>query len=94
MLINKAVKHLQKGLAYIFLIPRRERGIRLFCIWPLLFAVKTLAISRKNNKVLLSEVKISRKQVQNIVAVSSVLSFSNILLKRYYYYLGGRIFQT
>ena len=94
MLINKAVKHLQKGLTYIFLIPKKERGIRLFCIWPLLLAVKTLSISRKNKEILFSEAKISRKQVQIIVTVSRVFSFSNILLKRYYYYLGNGIFQT
>lgn len=94
LLIEKAKKHLENGLTYILLLPRGERSIRLFCLWPLLFAVKTLDITRNNQKALLSEAKMSRRQVKTIVAVSSVISFSNMLLKRYYRFLGKNIFQT
>jgi len=91
-LIEKAKKHLKSGLSYITLLPRKERKIRLFCIWPLLFAVKTLDLTRNNKKALLSEAKISRRQVKTIIAVSSMISFSNMLLKKYYYFLGKKIF--
>lgn len=87
-LIDKAKNHLKNGLAYIMLLPRNERRIRLFCIWPLLFAVKTLALSRNNPDVFLSETKISRQQVRQIVFVSRLLCSSNVGLARYYHYLG------
>ena len=66
MLIEKANRHLKGGLTYITLLPRIERHIRLSCIWPLLFAVKTLALSRNNHNVLESETKITRNQVKSI----------------------------
>lgn len=88
LLVDKAKRHLNNGLTFITLLPRKERHIRLFCIWPLLFAVKTLALSRNNPEVLTSETKITRHQVKNIVLVSSVLCWSNSCLSRYYNYLG------
>ena len=51
-LADKAEQHLSNGLAYIMLLPSSQRRIRLFCIWPLLFAVKTLALSRSNPAVI------------------------------------------
>ena len=88
LLVDKARRHLNNGLTFITLLPRKERHIRLFCIWPLLFAVKTLALSRNNPEVLTSETKITRHQVKNIVLVSSTLFWSNSCLSRYYHYLG------
>jgi len=88
LLVDKAKRHLNNGLTFITLLPRKERRIRLFCIWPLLFAVKTLALSRNNPEVLTSETKITRHQVKNIVLVSSALFWSNSCLSRYYHYLG------
>ena len=87
LLVDKAKRHLNNGLTFITLLPRKERHIRLFCIWPLLFAVKTLALSRNNPEVLTSETKITRHQVKNIVLVSSVLCWSNFCLSCYYHYL-------
>ena len=87
LLITKAKRHLNDGLTYITLLPRAERRIRLFCIWPILFAVKTLALSRNNSEVLSSETKITRHQVKNIVLVSQLLCFSNFCLEQYYHYL-------
>lgn len=87
LLIDKAKHHLHNGLTYITLLPRKERRIRLFCIWPLLFAIKTLALSRNNPAVLTSEAKITRPKVKNIVLVSSIFFWSNSCLARYYRYL-------
>ena len=88
LLIDKAKRHLHDGLTFITLLPRSERRIRLFCIWPLLFAVKTLALSKNNPDVLTSETKITRHQVKNIVLVSRMLFWSNFCLIRYYHFLG------
>ena len=87
ILIEKANRHLNQGLTYITLLPRSERHIRLSCIWPLLFAVKTLALSRNNHNVLESETKMTRNQVKNIVLISSALFWSNRGLKTYYHSL-------
>jgi len=87
LLVAKAKRHLKNGLTYITMLPRKELRIRLSCTWPLLFAVKTLALSRNNPDVLTSEAKITRRQVKNIVLVSSALCWSNLCLARYYHYL-------
>ena len=87
LLIEKANRHLNGGLTYITLLPRNDRHIRLSCIWPLLFAVKTLALSRNNHNVLESETKMTRNQVKNIVLISSTLFWSNSALTTYYHYL-------
>lgn len=81
---EKAENHLLSGLRYITLLPRRQYRIRLFCVWPLLFAVKTLALSRSNPDVLRAEAKITRGQVKRIVTVSRLISWSNTLLRLYY----------
>ncbi len=87
LLVDKATRHLKNGLAYITMLPRKELRIRISCAWPLLFAVKTLALSRNNPEALTSEAKITRRQVKNIVIVSSMLCWSNSCLTRYYRYL-------
>jgi farnesyl-diphosphate farnesyltransferase len=84
MLADKAEQHLQHGLEYIQTIPRTQHRIRLFCIWPLFFAAKTLVISRNNVAVLRDEAKISRAQVKTIVRDTTLLGWSNRWLNRYY----------
>jgi hypothetical protein len=56
-------------------------------VWPLLFAVKTLAISRNNINVVLSEAKITRAEVMSIVRKTTLLGWSNRWLVNYYYRL-------
>ncbi|MCX8044016.1 MAG: squalene/phytoene synthase family protein [Desulfobacterota bacterium] len=87
VLAEKAVRHLRSGLTYITMLPRVERKIRLFCIWPLLFAAKTISISTNNPAVLHAEAKISRADVKRIVLYSSIFSWSNLCLKAYFNYL-------
>jgi farnesyl-diphosphate farnesyltransferase len=66
-LVPKAERHLEAARHYIARIPPAERGIRLFCLLPYLFAVRTLAISRKNPRVFHEETKIGRAEVKRIV---------------------------
>ena len=86
-LANKAETHLQYGLSYITSFPRRQHGIRLACMWPLLFAVKTLAVSRNNIKVVLTEAKITRAEVMTIVRNTTLFGWSNDWLVNYYHRL-------
>lgn len=76
-LVPKAEAHLAAAQRYISVIPGRERGIRLFCQLPYLFAVRTLAISRKNPKVFEEETKITRKEVKSIYLWCRLLGRSN-----------------
>lgn len=84
ILTAKARRHLDGGIAYIRLLPRRLRRLRLFCIWPLLFAARTLAISENNPEVLRAEAKITRAEVQRIIGFSGMFCWSNALLTGYY----------
>jgi farnesyl-diphosphate farnesyltransferase len=84
LLAAKARRHLDNGMAYIGLLPRAERSLRLFCLWPLLFAARTLALSRGNPAVLRTEAKITRPEVKRIVVISKALWWSNSLLAMYF----------
>jgi farnesyl-diphosphate farnesyltransferase len=83
MLSDKAERHLHAALAYVKALPRWLHGLRLACIWPLLFAVRTLAISRHNVNVLIGEVKMTREEVQAIVRDSTLFGWSNAWLDQY-----------
>jgi farnesyl-diphosphate farnesyltransferase len=87
-LISKAVRHLDHGLDYITLFPRRFHGIRLSLMWPFFFAIATLDKSWGNANVLLSEAKIGRDQVKQIILQTKAFGWSNRWLANYY---GGLI---
>lgn len=87
-LVSKAVRHLDHGLDYITLFPRRFHGIRLSLMWPFFFAIATLDKSWGNANVLLSEAKIGREQVKQIILQTRAFGWSNRWLANYY---GGLI---
>ena len=68
LLADKAERHLRHGLEYIAAFPIHQHRIRLACMWPLFFAVKTLALSRNNINVVLNEVKMTRRDVKSSCA--------------------------
>ena len=82
-LIEKAERHLNAGIDYVRLLPRRLHRLRLACMWPLLFAARTIAVSRNNPDTLVGEVKISRETVKEIIRASTLFGWSNAWLKRY-----------
>ena len=84
VLADKASQHLFKGITYIVAFPRRQHRIRLACMWPLFFAIKTLAVSKNNVSVILEEAKLSRDQVKKIMRDTSLFGWSNYWLHRYY----------
>ena len=83
-LAQKASRHLMKGITYITAFPRHQHRIRLACMWPLFFAIKTLTISMNNVNVILEEAKLSRDQVKKIMRDTSFFGWSNRWLNRYY----------
>ena len=64
-LIRHAVEHLDYGMCYVQLLPRRALRVRLSCMWPLLFAVQTLQEVCRSETLLCGQVrlKISRQAV-------------------------------
>ena len=76
-LVRKAERHLDAARAYIRMIPRRHHRVRLFCMLPLLFAVRTLALSRGNPDVLERETKMTRREVMAVTRNARLLGFSN-----------------
>ncbi|MFP4613637.1 MAG: squalene/phytoene synthase family protein [Spirochaetota bacterium] len=83
-LAAKAERHLRGGLSYVLLIPRGLYRIRTAAAWPLLFAARTLAVSRGNPQVVLSEAKIRRSEVKRIVRRSAMIAWSDRRLSGYY----------
>jgi hypothetical protein len=97
MLVQKAERHLDYGLEYISAFPRRLHQVRLANIWPLFFAIKTLALSRDNVEVVRSEVKITRDDVSQIMRMTTLKGWSNRWLRRYYEHLlhgNGELHET
>lgn len=59
------------ALEYTLALPADLPGLRLFCLWPLFFAVLTLAVLKGNPAVFESDgVKISRETVQRVMALT------------------------
>jgi len=84
MLADKAERHLHAALACVKSLPPWQHRIRLACIFPLMFAIRTLAISRRNTNVFSSEAKITREEVKQIVMDATLWGWSNLWLDRYY----------
>ncbi|MZG53338.1 MAG: squalene/phytoene synthase [Nitrospinae bacterium] len=83
ILLCKTKGHLQDALKFTLAIPRTEISLRLFCIWPLWMAMKTVAALHNNPALLKSSapVKISRSQVKRILLLTPLIAWSNSFLK-------------
>lgn len=88
-LASKADGHLAAARRYVRLIPRRHHRVRLFCLLPLFFAIRTLGVSRNNPDVLRTEVKMTRDEVRAITRHARVMGFSNRWIEWYCRRLGG-----
>jgi dTDP-4-dehydrorhamnose 3,5-epimerase len=83
-LTDKAERHLRGGIAYVLAVPQWHHRVRLACIWPSLFAARTLALSRNNPQVLRGEAKMSRAEVKQVVRDSSLWGWSNRWYRHYF----------
>lgn len=82
-LVAKAEGHFEAAESYVTMIPRRLVRIRLFCLLPLFFGLRTLALSRANPEVLTGEVKITREDVRSITRNTSAFGISNQWIRWY-----------
>jgi len=83
MLADKAERHLQAAMTYFKMLPPWQHAIRLSCLFPLLLAGRTLAVSRRNYRVLESKAKVGRDEVMQIVRDSTMWGWSNWWVERY-----------
>jgi farnesyl-diphosphate farnesyltransferase len=92
-MIAKAASHLDDAMNYTLLLPRREVRMRLFCLWPLFFAIKTLLVANHNSDVLSGErpVKITRRQVYLTICHTTLACYSNRLLRSSYLRLRDKL---
>lgn len=77
--IKDARDYLYSAMKYILLLPRKALRVRMFCLIPLFMAAESYAKCIDNHEVFEAEknVKISREQVQAIVAKSGLYGSSN-----------------
>ncbi len=69
-----AHREAETSLEYTLLLPREERGIRLFCLWPLFLAVLTMRALRGNPEVFSGPpVKITRASVKRVMLFTRAL---------------------
>ncbi|ERP30845.1 squalene/phytoene synthase family protein [Chitinivibrio alkaliphilus] len=68
-LIQKALRDLNRAMEYSILIPKGEPRIRIFCMMPVLFAIKTLAAAVQSDDLFNPDrkVKISREEVKRTI---------------------------
>ena len=91
-LIHIARHHLADALHYVLLIPRREQGIRRFCLWALGMALLTLRKIHAHPKFTDGkQVKISRQAVKTTILVSNMAGYSNMALRSLFYLLARRL---
>src|SRR5438132_7146957 len=77
-LLRIALDHLDQGWLYAMAIPRREWRIGLACIWPILFAVKTLSRISLSADVVNGDrtIEMTRREVYREMALKSGLFVS------------------
>lgn len=81
-LIGIAHAHLRNALEYTCMIPKREKGIRRFCLWALGLAVLTLRKLHAHPSFRsAAEVKVSRRTVKATVLATNLTLLSNRALK-------------
>ena len=78
-LVELAWRDLEEARVYVLALPRRAVAIRLFCIFPLLFAYATLRDLTRTTAMLTPSgaPKISRREVKRLLLGGSLLVMSN-----------------
>ncbi len=96
MMIDKAKGHLSDALDYTTTLPRRDSGVRQFCLTSLYFAVQTLRLAEQDDRLLDPghKVKITRSEVARTVQMTRMVAPSNVLVRVYFRLLAGRTWEA
>jgi farnesyl-diphosphate farnesyltransferase len=92
-LIDKAFQHLGDALEYCAALPHSQYRMRVACSIPMLLAVRTLRLARRDSRLLdrFHRVKISRGAVYRTVAMTTLAAASNLLMRGYFGRLAGTL---
>ena len=81
-LVGIAHSHLANALHYTLLLPKREVGLRRFCLWALGMAILTLdKINNHRDFTTSQEVKISRRSVKTTIILTNLFTRHDAMLK-------------
>ena len=85
-LIAKAQRHLDDARDYCMALPRSQYRMRIFCLTPLYFAVRTLNLARHDPRLLDPDhkVKITRPEVKRTIRDTFLVAPNNHLVRQYY----------
>ena len=81
---ERAVRNLDDGLEFVLLLPRRAPRIRLFCLWPLLLALRTLVRIVSSEEVIERRVRIARSEFRELTREALSVCLSNTALRKLY----------
>lgn len=84
--IHNAITYLYSAMKYVLLLPRKAIRVRMFCLIPLFMAIESYTKCIDNYELFdpSKKVKISRRQVYDIVAKSRLWGSSNKLLVNWF----------
>jgi farnesyl-diphosphate farnesyltransferase len=85
-LAREAARYLDRALEFSLLLPRTAPRIRLFCLWPMFFAIRTLGRIWGEEQVVAGgeKVRITRREVWTIMSATSAACLSNGAIERLY----------
>lgn len=85
-LVQHTIEHLDQACSYIQQLPRCTVRLRLSCMWPLLFAIRTLKEVCRAETLLhpQSRIKISRRTVYTIIGYSCYCLLHPQFFSRFY----------
>jgi len=81
---ERAGRNLDDGLEFVLILPRQAPRIRLFCLWPLLLALRTLVRIVSSEEVLERRVRIARAEVRTLTREALGACLSNAALRKLY----------
>ena len=91
-LLGIAHVHLKNALRYTLLIPKKEKGLRKFCLWAIGMAILTLEkIRKKPNFTSGRQVKISHRDVKITILITSLFVKNNNILRCLFKYCGRHL---
>lgn len=71
-MVTNAKTNMQHAIEYIQLLPKEEKGLRLFCAIPLCMAIPTLAKCEDNNKIFEFGEKVKMDRTETLILINKV----------------------
>ena len=87
-LVGVARVEIDRAFEYTLALPEQETGLRLFCLWPLFFAVLTLQMLEHNPAVFdPAPVKLTRETITGVMMATQKNVASDVALRALYHEL-------